>query len=202
MYLYIITNGNLTSVSQEKANVLNLLFSIVFENEGTGELPVFPDRPFAEPLCSIDISIDKISKATDKIKATKSKGPDNIHPKFVKECKKSMLLPLQLTFTKSLNEGKIPDVWEVGHISATHKNGPRTKAEHYRPINLTSLPGKILERLIRDEIVDYMTKNNFFSPEQHGFMSGETYTTQLLEFLDLTEILDSGNDIDVIYLDF
>ena len=47
-----------------------------------------------------------------------------------------------------------------------------------------------------------MTKNNFFSPEQHGFMSGETYTTQLLEFLDLTEILDSGNDIDVIYLDF
>ena len=84
MYLYIITNGNLTSVSQEKANVLNLLFSIVFENEGTGELPVFPDRPFAEPLCSIDISTDKISEAIDKIKATKSKGPDNIHPKLVK----------------------------------------------------------------------------------------------------------------------
>ena len=70
----------------EKANVLNSFFSGVFENEGTGELPHFPDRPFAEPLCSTDISIDKISKAIDKIKATKPKGPDIIHPKLVKEC--------------------------------------------------------------------------------------------------------------------
>ena len=114
-----------------------------------------------------------------------------------------MLLPLQLIFIKSLNEGKIPDVWKVGHISAIHKNGPRTKAENYRPISLTSVPGKILERLTRDEIVDHKTKNDFFSPEQHGFMSGRSCTTQLLEFLeDLTEILDNGKDIDVIYLDF
>ena len=53
-----LTNGNLTSDSQEKANVLNSFFSSVFENEGTGELPDFPDRPFAEPLCSTDISTD------------------------------------------------------------------------------------------------------------------------------------------------
>ena len=53
-----LTNGNLTSDSQEKANVLNSFSSSVFENEGTGELPDFPDPPFAKPLCSTDISID------------------------------------------------------------------------------------------------------------------------------------------------
>ena len=118
-----LTNGNLTSDSHEKANVLNSFFSSVFENEGTGELPDFTDQPFAEPLCSTDISIDKISKTKDKIKATKSKGPDNIHPKLVKKCRKSMLLPLQLTFTKSLNEGKIPD---VGKLATSQ---PYTKME-------------------------------------------------------------------------
>ena len=49
----------------------------------------------------------------------------------------------------------------------------------------------------------YTSENNFFSPEQHGFTSGKSCTTQLLEFLeDLTEALDNGKDIDVVYLDF
>ena len=76
--------------------------------------------------------------------------------------------------SKSLEEEKIPDIWKVGHISAIHKSGSRSKAENYRPISLTSVPGKIMERLIRDRIVDHMTENNFFSPEQHGFISGKS----------------------------
>ena len=60
-----------------------------------------------------------------------------------------------------------------------------------------------MERLIRDHIVDHMTKNNFFSPEQHGFIKGKSCNTQLLEILeDLTEALDAGKDVDIIYLDF
>ena len=51
--------------------------------------------------------------------------------------------------------------------------------------------------------MEHMTANNFFSPEQHGFISGKSCTTQLLEFLeDLTSALDNGQDIDVEYLDF
>ena len=114
-----------------------------------------------------------------------------------------MLTPLRIIFTSSLEEEKIPDIWKVGHISAIHKSGSSSKAENYRPISLTSVPGKIMERLIRDRIVYHMTENNFFSPEQHGFISGKSCTTQLLEFLeDLTEALDSGKDVDVIYLYF
>ena len=42
-----------------------------------------------------------------------------------------------------------------------------------------------------------------FSPFQHGFVSGKSCVTQLLEFLDnLTEALDQGDDVDIIYLDF
>ena len=42
-----------------------------------------------------------------------------------------------------------------------------------------------------------------FSSEQHGFISGRSCTTQLLEFPeDLTQALDNGKDVDVIYLDF
>ena len=195
-------SGDLTSDSQEKANILNKFFVSVFENEGNENLPDFQDRPFIEPL-HLEIKERNLEKAIDKVKETKSKGPDNIHPMLIKKCKKSLLTPLRIIFTKSLEEEKIPDIWKVGHISAIHKSGSGSKAENYRPISLTSVPGKIMERLIRDRIVDHMTENNFFFPEQHGFISGKSCTTQLLEFLeDLTEALDSGKDVDVIYLDF
>ena len=114
-----------------------------------------------------------------------------------------MLIPLRLIFTKSLEEEKVPDIWKAGHVSAIHKSGSRSKAENYRPISLTSVPGKLMERLIRGQIVEHMTENNFFSPEQHGFISGKSCTTQLFEFLeDLTEALYNGKYIDLVYLDY
>ena len=54
---------------------------------------------------------------------------------------------------------------------------------------ITSTLGKLMEKLIMDDIVDHMTENNFF-PEQQGFINEKSCTTQLLEFLeDLTDAL-------------
>ena len=56
---------------------------------------------------------------------------------------------------------------------------------------------------MRDQIAEHMTRNNFFSPFQHGFISGKSCVTQLLECVeDLTEALDQGEDVDIICLDF
>ena len=60
-----------------------------------------------------------------------------------------------------------------------------------------------MEKLIRDKLVDHMTCNNLFSNTKHGFNSGRSCITQLLEYIeDLTEAIGNGEDVDVIYLDF
>ena len=60
-----------------------------------------------------------------------------------------------------------------------------------------------MERINRNEIVSHMESNNLFAEEQHGFIAGRSCTTQLLEFMEeITEALDRGDDVDVIYLDF
>ena len=83
------------------------------------------------------------------------------------------------------------------------KKGEKGKAENYRPISLTSVPGKLMEKLVRNAIVDHMTENNLFSTSQHGFISGKSCITQLLEFMeDITESIDNGKDVDIVYLDF
>ena len=89
------------------------------------------------------------------------------------------------------------------NISAIFKKGEKKKTENYRPISLTSVPCKLMEKLVRDIIVRHMTENNLFSNTQHGFIKGKSCVTQLLEFLeDITQSIDNGDEVDVIYLDF
>ena len=60
-----------------------------------------------------------------------------------------------------------------------------------------------MERIIRNKIVDHMESNNLFAKRQHGFRAGRSCTTQLLEFMEeVTEAIDRGEEVDVIYLDF
>lgn len=51
--------------------------------------------------------------------------------------------------------------------------------------------------------MDHMEKNNIFTNHQHGFRTGRSCTTQLIEvFEDWTDKIDNYNYIDTIYLDF
>ena len=69
--------------------------------------------------------------------------------------------------------------------------------------NLTSVPCKLMERLIRYKLLDHMRQNNFFSPFQHGFIPGKSCVTQLLETLDeITDAIEQGYNVNIIYLDF
>ena len=74
---------------------------------------------------------------------------------------------------------------------------------NYRPICLTSVLGKLMERLIRNAIINQKTANNLFSESQHRFLKGKSSVTQLLEYLeDITEALGNGINVADIYLDF
>ena len=65
-----------------------------------------------------------------------------------------------------------------------------------------SVPRKLLERLIKDILVTQMGENELFSKAQHGFVTGRSCFTQLLELMEeLTETLYLNGDMDIIYLD-
>ena len=88
-------------------------------------------------------------------------------------------------------------------MTAIFKSGSKSRSENYRHISLTLVPGKIMERLICDEIVNHMKQNQLFFKIATWIPTGSSCTTQILEFMeDITTALDQGNDFDVIYLDF
>ena len=70
-------------------------------------------------------------------------------------------------------------------------------------MSLTSQISKLCESLIRDVLVEHLEINKLIHDSQHGFRSGRSCLSNLLEFLDkVTQAFDEANNVDVIYLDF
>jgi hypothetical protein len=97
----------------------------------------------------------------------------------------------------------MPNEWREGCITALFKKGSRKMASNYRPVSLTCILCKVLEKLIRDHIVNHVKRNTLFSPKQFDFIFGRSTSLQLLYVLERwTKILDEGGSLDCIYLDF
>ena len=62
---------------------------------------------------------------------------------------------------------------------------------------------KLLERLIKDHMVDFLVKHKLFSSSQHGFLKARSCLTNMFCFLEeITKWIDVGSPVDIIYLDF
>ena len=132
-------------------------------------------------------------------------GPDGITSTMLKHTAAQVAFPLSLIFNISLHEGKIPDDWKRANIVPIHKSGDIGCIKNYRPISLCSVVGKLLERVVTKNVVEYMKTSGLISPQQHGFVSGHSCTTLLTKVCHhWTQILDqrSPPDVDVIFLDW
>ena len=191
-----------TKSDEEKAERLANYFSRVFTNEPEGNMPSLPVRE-VQVMPVIEFTIEKIKKAIRKLKKNKSPGPDKIHPRFIKEGIDQLAEPLKLIFEHSFNFGEIPMDWSLAFITATFKKGNKSDPVNYRPVSLTSIICKLMETMVREDVMKHMKSYKLFSQKQFGFLSGRSTVLQLIKVIDNWMCtLDEGGAVDVIYCDF
>jgi hypothetical protein len=97
----------------------------------------------------------------------------------------------------------IPPVWLQAYLTPIFKKGNPTDPHNYRPIALTCTICKIMETIIKDQMLDYLLSKKLISKQQHGFIRRHSTTTNLLESThDWIVGLGGANNIDVVYIDF
>ena len=88
-------------------------------------------------------------------------------------------------------------------VVPNYKKGSRYYALNYRPISLTSVSCKYLERIIACQLTAYLEDNNILTEHQLGFRSGiSTLDQLLLVYDDVSKCLDDGSVVDLIMFDF
>lgn len=206
----ITDNEVIVSESEPMANLLSKQFSSVFSPQ-TGTIPpaheLFPDADFIDSsaTCLKDIvfDYDDIIKAINELSFTSAPGPDGYSPVLLKNCARTLCYPLYLIYRESLDKSVFPKSLKIGNITPIFKSGSRGKPANYRPVALTSHLSKVLEKIVRNQMLDYFESSNLLNDKQHGFRRGRSCISQLLaHFEKIMEELQKGSNVDVIYLDF
>ncbi|GAB0176432.1 mitochondrial enolase superfamily member 1 [Grus japonensis] len=120
----------------------------------------------------------------------KSMSPDIIYPS-VRELADVIARPLSIIFEKSWRLGDVPEDWKKANVTPIYKK--------YRPISLTSVPGKVMEWILLGAITSQM--KHVIGKSQHGFTKGKSCLTNLITFYDkVTCSVDVGQAVDIVYL--
>ena len=184
------------------ANCLNDFFTSVYTHEAISDIPNLPDRSNGNTLQHIKVTHQDILDQLHRLKPNKSCGPDNCHPRVLKNVKDGLIVPLYYLYNKSF-EAILPFSWKEATITPIFKKGNRKLSNNYRPISITSIFCRMLEAIIKDKIMSYFAINNFFCNEQFAFRSKRSCETQLLTIMEhWSRLIEDGTCIDVIYLDF
>ena len=138
-----------------------------------------------------------------KLNAHKSMGPDELHPRVLRELLNVVVKPLSIILRQSWLTGDVPADWRVANVMPIFTKDRKDDPGSYRSISLTSVPGKVMEQIISGTIMDQLKVNQGIRPSQHGFTNGRSCLTNLISFYDkVTHLVDGGKAVNVVYLDF
>ena len=195
-------DGSSAVTAHEKAEALNEFFASVFTDEDLGNLPC-AQRYEGEKLDNFTIPPETLLKKLHDLKPGKSPGNDGWHPVFLKNIADLIATPLARLFQKSLDQGYVSSEWRVACITAIHKKDAKDECGNYRPVSITSIICKLMESIVRDQIVQHMAIHNLFSKKQHGFVPNRNCMTNLLICMEMwTQFDEEGLPVDIIYTDF
>ena len=97
----------------------------------------------------------------------------------------------------------MPEDWRKPNVTPILKKGKKEDPGNYRPVSLTSIPGKVMEQLILEAIIKQVEEKKVIRSSQHGFTKGKSCLTNLIAcYNGMTSGVHEGRAVDVVYLDF
>ncbi|GFW57552.1 reverse transcriptase domain-containing protein [Trichonephila clavipes] len=134
----------------------------------------------AEDVFTSDFTLEELEYAIRRLNPKKSPGPDVIYPQMIVhfgEIAKKYLLNIFITSWRS---GKLPKIWKSSVIIPILKPGKdATSCKSYRPISLTCILCKLMERIIHSRLIKFLTEHNFLHFCQTAYRANHSTVDQL-----------------------
>ena len=147
-------------------------------------------------------SVSKVLLLLSRLCESKSTGLDRISAKLLRECADLIAESLCTIFNHSIVSGIFPDEWKLSKVIPLFKQGNRSDLNNYRPISVIPVVAKVFERIIYDQLYNYLTIHKLISRHQSGFRPLHSTVTALLEATDSWAYnIDQGNVNAVVFLD-
>ncbi len=184
------------------AEILSWQFESVFNKNSTVPAPrTAGDRQ--PDIADLVIRTPGIEKLLLNVNVNKAQGPDCIPNVFLKGLANELAPGVQFIFAQSIDTGTLPPDWRDARVAPIYKKGDKHCAANYRPVSLTCVCTKLLEHIVVKHLMTHYEKHNILSDLNHGFRSGFSCETQLLNTIsDLMSSFDKNKQVDIAFLDF
>ena len=133
---------------------------------------------------NIDFTEKEVLEEIKALNITKSAGVDNLSPRTLKEIGAEIAPLLSQIMKESWTTATLHNDWLRANIVPIFKSGSKSEAATYRPVSLTSVACKIMERILRKRIMKFLMDNDILSDNQCGFLSKRSTLLQLLKIFD------------------
>ena len=121
---------------------------------------------------------------------------------MIKICGNSLSKPLEMIFKSCITKREFSSEWKKANVVPVQQKSDEQLLKNYRPVSVLPIARKFLERMIYDNIFEYLTANKTISDNQSGFKPGDSCVNQLLSIThELCHSLDNGFEVRVVFLD-
>lgn len=172
---HIVTNGD----DQAFANELNGFYArfetsdFLLERDAIRQQLQYGTPP--------TITAEDVRRVFNKIDSKKAPGPDQISGRVLQMCSEQLSLIFCQLFQKSLDTQYIPKVWKSSLIVPVPKVARPADLNDYRPVALTSIVVKSLERIVLRHILNDVQCN--IDPLQFAYRNKRSTDDALLYML-------------------
>ena len=154
-------------------------------------------------LTDVTLSDSIIIEAIKELSPNSAGGPDGIPTSLLINCAEEIAPVLKIIFSHSLSSSLIPTPFKETAIIPVYKSGDKSLPSNYRPISLTSVLSKVIENIIRKQVLTFLSHRGYLNNTQHGFRSGRSCLSALLDVYDnMMHMINNKSTVDMIYLDF
>ena len=122
--------------------------------------------------------------AIKQLKSGKALGPDKISTTLIKDAADFIWKPLAIVFNSSLKCGIFPDIWKLARVTPIFKTGSKKDTNNYRPISVISVFSRMLEKIVHDQLIEYLITNKVLTPNQSAFRKLSSTVTSPINSTD------------------
>ena len=145
---------------------------------------------------------DEVLMVIRALKNSKSTGLETINVQILKLIAEFILPALTHIVNLSLASSTFPQAWKKAKVIPLLKKGDPLMPQNYRPVALLPVFSKILEKIVFNQISEYIETNNILHRSHHGSRALHSTSTALIEmYSQWNDILESGKAAGIMMLD-
>ena len=146
--------------------------------------------------------MQEIRDAFATVKTAKSFGTDNISSYFLKLALPFIENSLAFLFNTSIETSRFPNSWKVARVTPIFKEGDKAEKSNYQPISVLPVISMLFEKLVTNQLYQYVNDNGHYSSGQSGFLRLHSTVACLLKNTDnWYNGMDLGKFVGLVFID-